>query len=103
MKNISWLIKTERIKNGWNQVDLAKKLGCNQTFVSMIELEKRGCPNWVIEKCSGIFGENFLKGAVSAKKYYIESINRMLENLGTDKLIVIEDVVRWATWHGVVR
>ena len=103
MKNINKLIKLERVRKGWTQKQLAEKFGCNQTYISMIEMEKRGCPNWVIEKCGDIFGESFIKGAGSAKKVYIESINSMLKHLGTDKLITIEQIVKWSYNYGVVR
>ena len=97
MININKLIKDERIKRGWSQGFLAKILGCNQTFISLIELEKRDTPNWIIEKCLEIFDIEFKDFCtVTAKTFYIKSINNMIKHLDVDKLKTIKELTTWA-------
>ena len=103
MRNVNELIKQERIKRGWTQLEMSKRFGCCQTFISKIENEKRGCPQWIIDKCGEIFGKDFIGNVATAKNVYIENINNMLKGLGTDKLRSVWEVVKWAYFHGVVR
>lgn len=56
MKSLGDKIKTLRTKSGFNQTQIAKFLGCDQSYISKIEKDDRDLTIDILEKLSTLFG-----------------------------------------------